>query len=124
MQGRTREHLIATFRAALAIVDLRVDMILDQVVTLPVQSIGSTTLLVHERVPGYVSRQMAHPTERIGLEAIVPGLVGLLPQVPAELVGLAVMEHVAPEKGLFVVAIWYPTSKQAEYVVLLEQESE
>src|SRR5438094_421680 len=121
MERGARQHLVHAVGPILGVVYLRVHMVLDEMVALPVQAIWPTAFLIDKGMPCDISGQVAHPAESKGLESIflwAPRLIRLIPQMTGEFVSLAVVEHVAPEEGLLVVSLRHTASEEAEAVVL------
>ena len=102
----------------------RIDVVLDQVVPLPVGPERAAALLVHERVVDDVRADMADPAEGERLELSELRLVAasielplrLLEQCAGHLVRLAVVQHVAPDERLLVPADAHFQREPGEYV--------
>jgi hypothetical protein len=103
-----------------------VDVVLHDVVPLPVRAEGAAGLLVDVGVGDDVGADVRDPAEGEGLELLQLVLVAVLPelalglgeQVARHLVGLAVVEHVAPQEGVLVVAGAHLEREPAEDVLV------
>src|SRR5437016_6181894 len=104
MQRRIGHLLIDCLAPVIRVVDQRVHVVFDQMVALPVQPKWAASFLIDKAMASNVSRHVRNPPECKRLEPwtqhrIEGWVTGALPKHRAEAIGLAVMEHVAPEEG-------------------------
>ena len=67
MQRRFSEHVVIDVGAMFVVMGLGIDVVLDEVMSLPVRSEGTTGLLIDERMSRRVGRQVSHVTQCISL---------------------------------------------------------